>query len=313
MKFVSILIFCGLSVPALAFDLASGLMAPEQQKILLNYTGIVYGEAENDPDKLTAQVQNFSALIPLYKNTERAFALTASSNQFTLSSSRAGLKTLTDTRFGFSYTEKVDDKRTWSANVQYGSASDKPFENSSVSTINATAMYMTPRDETSSWMFVVNYSNNRPFLNNIPIPGFAYFYFPDKDFRAVYGLPFASIYYKFHEKWSTDLFTLLPWIYRGSFNYHLNGFARIYTGFHTGPETWYLHDRTNRRERLFYDEKRLFIGLKSPIARFLMGEIEGGRSFDRRFFNDENFSLSPEQSASVGSAYYLRLSLRAFF
>lgn len=313
MKISALLASLLMTSSAFAFDLAAGLMAPEQQKVMLNYSGIGYGIAENDSDSLTSQFQSFSAFIPLYKSKEQAFAFTAASSQMTLSPPRANIHTLTDTNFGFSYTKKIDEMRTWTVSAQYGSASDKAFDNESVNTLNATAFYAVPRDKTSSWLYVINYSNNRNFLNNIPIPGIAYLYNPDRNFRAVYGLPFVSIYNKFHQNWSVDFFTLMPWRYRGALNYHVNDFIRLYTGFNTGPETWLLHDRTNRRERLFYDEKRLFVGARAPAARWLMAELEAGHAFDRRFSKSENYELSPEESASVGNAFYIKTSLRAFF
>jgi len=52
----------------------------------------------------------------------------------------------------------------------------------------------------NSWLLALSYSNNRPYLNNIPLPGFAYIIRGDR-FNAMIGFPFISADYRPDPDW----------------------------------------------------------------------------------------------------------------
>ena len=70
-------------------------------------------------------------------------------------------------------TRSLGDRRGWGAGASVGSASDVPFHSIHETIFSAAARYEIPSKERNSWVFLLNYSNNRTFLNNVPLPGVA--------------------------------------------------------------------------------------------------------------------------------------------
>lgn len=305
--FFAVLFF---SRPTYAFELASGLTPPSQQKVMLSYSGLFYDKSDFPQERASTSYQAMNFIAPVYKTDTEAVSMSLSGTQLAVKPGQDNLSELYDLQFGLGYTKALDDKRLWSVSARYGSASDKPFEDPTVTTLGVTAFYSYPSDETSRWLLLLDYSNNRPILNEIPLPGFAYFYAPSKTFRGVFGVPFVSLNWDYAEKWGMEVFTLVPWIFKASVNYKLNEYARIYTGIDFSQVTYYLYSRENRNDRLFYDEKKIFLGVKSPLSKSVFAELEMGHAFDRAFFVDENYTTNPDTSVEIGNAYYGKVSLR---
>src|SRR5262249_6539956 len=94
---------------------------------------------------------------------------------------------------GTSYRHLFSNGWVGGGNVTVGSASDKPFHSFDEMVVGASSFLRVPQGEHNAWLFSLNYSTNREFLNGIPLPGAAYFYAPTDWFQATIGLPFASM------------------------------------------------------------------------------------------------------------------------
>lgn len=301
------------SLPSQAFDFISGLTPPNKQRTMLGYSGLIHGSSAFPGGDAAVSFQTLDFITPLYKTEDEAVSLSLNSNQLSVRPTQSNLSELYDLRMGLTYTKALSETRLWSVQTRYGSASDRPFADSTVDTLGVTGFYSFSNDETSRWLLLVDYSNNRPILNNLPLPGFAYFYNPSKEFRGVFGAPFASINWSFTETLSLDLFTIVPWVLKGSVNYKINEFAKAYVGIDFSQVTYYLYGRENLKERLFYDEKKIFVGAKSPLSRSIFAELEIGQAFDRAVFVAENYKLKPDNPIGIDPAPYAKLGLRFLF
>lgn len=298
---------------AFAQDMMSGLTPPKFQMPSVSYSGLLHQESEFPTGQSATSFQTANISVPFYKTEAEAWSVSLSGNQLAVSPPQGEISNYYDLKLGLGYTKALDDKRLWSASVRFGSASDRLFANSSVSTIGATWFYSYPRNETGRWLFLVDYSNNRPILNNIPLPGFAYFYKPDKTFNLVVGAPFAALTWDFHEKWGMEGVTFVPWVIKGSIYYKINDYAKIYSGLDFSQITYYRADRENNKDRIFFDEKKLFVGAKSPVSKNMQVELEAGHAFDRAFFEAEEYEIDPENPLTIGNAFYLKASMRYLF
>lgn len=314
MKFYLIATVLLLSIKAQAFDLAAGLTPPSRQKIILRYLGLFH-EPATFPTGNDAKVikQNLSLAVPVYRTEIQSVTVSTRWEKLEVQPEQNNISNLYDIEFGASYSRIIDEKRMWAVSASYGSASDKPFRDNTVSTLGVTAFYAYPHDADSNWLLLVNYSNNRPILNNIPLPAFAYTYIPSPDFRLVVGAPFASIYHKFHEKFSYQAFALVPWVLKSSLNYHIAGPIQAYIGSDFSQSTYLPHGRENTKDRLFYDEKKLFIGFKSPLNKYIFFDAEIGHAFDRAFFVEENYEIDPSNPVSIGNAYFAKVGIVAMY
>ncbi|MGZ3771754.1 MAG: hypothetical protein ACXWRG_18905 [Bdellovibrio sp.] len=297
-----------------AFEMAAGLTPPKLQKTIISYSGIFHKSSSFDKQSAGTSFQSIDFSTPLYKTDQDAINLKLTGEQFSIRPPHVTYSDLYDLRLSLGYTKTIDENRLWSVSGRYGSASDKPFSESSVSTFGMTAFYSFPSEAgPHRWLLLVDYSNNRPILNNLPLPGFAYFYQPSKEFRAIFGAPFASINWQFSENWGMEFFTLVPWIFKGSVSYKVTDFANLYGGMDFSQATYYIAGRSNYKDRLFYDEKKVFVGLKSPLSQTTVAELELGHSFDRSLFVAENYKTRPDDALDIGNAFYVKVSLRFFY
>lgn len=313
-KFIFIVLLsllCHRSV--LAQDMMSGLVPPKFQKVTFGYVGVFHQEAQFPTGDAATSFQAFDLSGPVIRDESESWTASLAGNQLAITPTQGELSRLYDLKVGMGYTKALDDKRLWSASLRFGSASDRLFANPSVNTLGATWFYSYPKDETGRWLFLVDYSNNRPILNNIPLPGFAYFYTPSKTFKMVIGAPFASLNWEFHDRWGLEGFTLVPWVLKGNVFYKINDYAKIYSGIDFSQITYFLADRTNDKERLFFDEKKMFIGAKMPFSRSVLADLEFGHAFDRAFFQSEEYEIDPENPTSIANAFYAKVTLRLYF
>lgn len=259
------------------------------------------------------EMGSVSGHTTLLKTDKHNIGLQAQYEHSNYISNNASLTDLYEAKVGATYNYQLTENKSYSLALSYGSKSDQLFKNSSVNTLSLNAAYSFKSSERGHWLLLLNYSNNRPFLNNIPLPFFAYSYTYSKDFRGTFGAPFASIFWRFKPKWSLTLFTIAPWILKAQVGYSIAGPIQAYLGVDISQQSFFEYGRSNLDERIFYEEKTLFIGFRSPITKNLFASLEFGNSFDRTFFFAEDYSTSPDDPVSLDSSLYSYLSLRAMF
>ncbi|MBO9668602.1 MAG: hypothetical protein J7501_17520 [Bdellovibrio sp.] len=297
-------------------QLFGGVMTPPgKQKTYISYSGSVQPDTkfESEDNKASLNRGTFTVGGPVYQTEEESWTVTGLGHWLDLYPDQTTMPDLYQFDIGLTYSRTLGGGKFWAVNGNFGSASDKPFKDPSVNTAGANFFYVSPEDQVHTWIFLVNWSNNRPILNNIPIPGFAYVYTPSKTFRGTFGFPFAMLYWEFVDRWSLNLFTLIPWVVKTSVDYSIQGPMKLSLGLDFSQSTYYIYERQNRQDRLFYDEKRVYLGFKSPLSEKLMMEVEGGYSFDRKYFSAENYETHPKDAVYLGTSPYLKLLLTAAF
>lgn len=301
--------------PALAFDMGQLLAPPSQQRPMISLTGNIYQNADVSDANTKSQmgVGELNTHLPFLKKEDSLWTFSVNAREMKLEPNNSPFPDLYDIKVGLGYTKLMDNNRQWTVNGSLGSASDKPFASEKESTVNVTGVYSTPIDASKRWLYLINYSNNRSFLNNIPLPGIAWMYTPSREFSLILGAPFLFLNWQFSENMGANAYTLLPYTYRAQLYYKLNPVAQIYGGFDASQVVHYLHDRESRKERLFYDERKAFLGFKSPLSKALMSDFEVGYAFDRKFFAAEDYSWKPKNPTVIGSSPYAKLSLKFLF
>jgi hypothetical protein len=300
------------SSQVIAAELGAGIVPPAYQKANINYWGNFQPKTDfSNNDESALYRGTVIASVPFNKTETSAWTVSTLGHYLDLSPDQEEIPDLYQFDIGLSYTQMIEGGKMWAINGNFGSASDQPFKNSSVDTVSGNYFYVSPTNETESWIFLVNYSNNRPILNNIPIPGFAYMYSPSKAFRGTFGIPFASIKWDFAERWTWNMFYLIPWVIKTSVDFTVAGPVKVYTGLDFSANTYYLAKRDDVNERLFYDEKKVFIGTKLPLSKSYLAEFDAGYAFDRRYFKAKSYEQSPADPVTLGTSPYVRLSITA--
>lgn len=215
-------------------------------------------------------------------------------------------------RLGTSYRHRFESGWIAGGNLTVGSPSDRPFASMDELDVSATALLRVPRGERDAWLFFLNYSNQRDFLSGLPLPGLGYAYRPSEEFSAVIATGFVSVQYRPTEKLTLMASYAIFRTVDVRVTYQVFRPVRLWAGFDWTSERYLLADRQNPDDRFFYYEKRVRVGATVGLARQLYIDIAAGYSFDRFYFQGEDYDDRRTDRIDVGSGPFVaaRLGLR---
>jgi hypothetical protein len=219
---------------------------------------------------------------------------------------------LYDISVGTQYRHRFANSWIAGGLVTFGSASDKPFASWDEMTVQATAFVRIPHGEHGAWVGLLNYSSNREFLPDIPIPGIGYAYEPSPAFRMLVGVPFASV----EARPIQDLTLSANWLPIRSVNaraaYRIFGPVQVYGNFEWRNERYLREGRADEDHRLFYYEKRIGGGIQWTIAGPVTLDVSGGYAFDRMYFEAEKYQDRNTNRIDIQDGPYLsaQISIR---
>lgn len=207
------------------------------------------------------------------------------------------------------YRRMMDENRFGFASLSYGSASDRPFKSNRDNTLSANYI----QKFNARWFGVVNYSNNRTFLNNVPLPGFFYVKEMTKEKALIFGFPIIYWMTPIGENWSFRYLGILPWTHRLKILYTKYKFLLPYVGFEQAPQSYFRDGRESRKDRFFWFERRLGAGVEGGLWRGFRYDLFSGLAFDRQFFEARNFTEKKNFNLDLENAPFVQLSLRYAF
>ncbi len=274
-----------------------------------NYLWSVEPSRDGGP-RVTNQAAAGSAI--LQKNDRQTWTATARATKTDFTETEGIATPLWDVQGGFNFLEKTGDRRQWGVNAAIGSASDELFHSIRETELQATVNLMRPSRKTNAWVFLLNYSNNRSFLNNIPLPGFAYMWNePQRGLRVVAGFPFLALNYQPTDQWAFKVSIIGPTNHSLETGYKVAKPAEIYVGLERNPQAWFLADREVKKNRFIYDEEKFLLGSRFFGGKTLTLDAAVGRSYRRRLFEAKDVTDNgPKRRLPNGPIFSAKLSLR---
>lgn len=207
-------------------------------------------------------------------------------------------------RFSTTYRHEFDNGWITGGTVSVGSASDKPFHSINEMTAGINTFLRIPQGEHNAWLFSLSYSPTSELA--FPIPGVAYIYQPSENFRVNLGLPFQLMYRPIDDLTLDFSYMLLRSVHARA-TYRLCDMVRVYGGFDWQNESYFLADRANENDRLFYYDKRLTTGVQFKFNRHFSLDVSGGYVFDRFYFEGASYSDNHQNRVDVGDGPFLSL------
>jgi hypothetical protein len=211
---------------------------------------------------------------------------------------------------GGGYTRELGDRNRWGASGSIGSSSDRPFGSFREASGMASAYYQKPSGERASWVFLLNYSNNRTFLNNIPLPGVAYITrSADGRLNLAVGFPFLFARWRPDDSWTLSASAL-----GFGNNYALEAERRVagpvsaYARVEREPLQWLRYGRSSATDRLTFDSSDVRAGARAALGPASL-DASVGRAFDRRFSEGRDIGRSGSSLTRLPDAWIA--SLRA--
>lgn len=245
-------------------------------------------------NKSSTRLLDYSIYLPLYQNEDTTLAFSFKNNKIDFSDVSVNptfkaVDSLSAIQYGFTYSMRDEVQSVWTVSAAYGSASDQPFKDNSVSAVDVTLSKKVDQPDGHSWIYFLNYSNNRPILNNIPLPGIAYtFMDQDKTSGGMIGIPFIMYWWRPTEKISTSVFTFMPSNLNLQLGYMWWGPLQTNLKFDWNQKVFIRQGRTENAERIYFDRKRWATSLKSYFGRSTFIEVEIARVFDQSLFDGES-------------------------
>lgn len=189
-----------------------------------------------------------------------------------------------------------------------GSASDRPFDSLDETSLMLNAFYKLARNPASAWMLMLNYSNRRSFLPNIPLPGAAYVYNPDRRTVIIAGMPFFLARYPLTARSEISARYFVPDQIKIESNTRLADNLELLAGVERDEESYFLAGRANREDRLYYEETRLYAGFGWRPESSRRIELTLGYALDRRFYQGEDSDERDRDRVGVEDGFDLGIT-----
>ena len=216
---------------------------------------------------------------------------------------------LWDVRVGTTYRQRLDNGWIGGGNLVIGSPSDRPFASGDEILVNATGFLMVPDSKQSTWVFFVNYANNRDFLPNVPLPGVAYDYRPDKRLRVLAGVPMSMLRWTPTDRLALEASYFIPRTIHAKVSFDLVEAVQLYAGFDWSSQRYFRHDRRDDDDRLFYYQKRVAIGARWDLHENVWLDLSGGWAFDRFWFEGEDYGDRGNNRLDLSDGPMIRFQL----
>lgn len=293
-----------------AQDLLSAFDAsPFSTRIELENMSAANADVENGEQDTAVHTRMANLQTSVFDDKKQSVVLGGRWQTLDFAENSKGLRDYDNVSANMTYRRNLPEQRFWSVNLNYGSASDRPFKDGRDGTVGATFLQkLNPK-----WMWLVNYSNNRTFLNNIPLPGFVYFQTMSKERTLILGFPFAIWITPLSKNISFRYTGLLPWSHRLRLAYVKFDQIQPYIGFEQGAQTYFDTRREERRDRTFWFERRLTGGIEGKLTQNIRYDAQSGLAFDRILYEARNFGEEKNYLINFTTAPFVSLSLKMNF
>jgi hypothetical protein len=279
---------------------------------------VTYGGLWAPEDSPSVTDHRFTAAVPVLKDEKQNLAISVLGNALhigkplTLSKNNTEVpQDLYRTEMGVQYSRNLSGARNWGLRGTLGYASDKPFTNTRDMTFTLNASYSYPTASQNRWVLFLYMANNSSLPNYLPIPGFIYLY-KTPTFTGMFGLPMVSMTWKPVHPLFLSLSLFGPTI-NAEIGAQPNDYIQIFSGFNWSQQSFLRDGREDRSRRLFLDEKRIFAGIRGPIAFSVLSELQVGQNFDRSIYEGKGFLKKDGGSVSLQKSWSLMWNFRYAF
>ncbi len=223
---------------------------------------------------------------------------------------------------GLTYRHDYGDGRNIVLMARMGSASDELFADETI-TVSGLGMIRIPDGiDRNAWILGLSY-RNRIGSNSFddgplpsaafPLPIVAYSWTFGERNGAVVGIPFSGLHAETENGFKFNLSYMLLRTVRAKAAYGVSENVDVYGAFAWESESYWLEDREDDDDRLAFYEKRLGLGVDFKLGERVKLGFEGGWSFDRFVYEDEDYSDRKDNWLELEDAVYGKLVLKVSF
>ena len=257
-----------------------------------------------------------SLTTPVWTSGEKTFTSTVSAgtvkiNERVLTPDNDKVGELHRMELSGQYARMTETNGMTGLRVALGSAGDKPFHSARELIFSVNAFYAPPGEvKDSHWIYTLSFFNNNGFANYIPIPGFIYLY-KNETFTGMFGLPFLNFQWTPVKPWLISFSWFITNL-KSSVSYVFSDTTQMSLGFSINQQTFLREGRDELRDRLFLNDKRIYLGLRHAFSKDLSLELQSGSSFDRSLREGRRFN-DTEWRRDLGRSWYASAAVNYSF
>lgn len=151
--------------------------------------------------------------------------------------------------------------------------------------------------------------NNRTFLNNIPLPGFAYtFMEEDKTSGGVIGLPFVSYWWRPTERLFISALYFAPAKLNLQAGYMLWGPFQLNARLEHGQQTFFRAVRADKKEQIYYEISKAALSIKTFLGKDTFFDLEYARIFNRSLYDGTSAFKATSERLRMPNEWQVTLS-----
>lgn len=277
-------------------------------------------DLEDYPGDLDMNQHDLRLAVPLYKDDDHFFAVSTSLGYWDVDSDSPLPDTgaafpgdLYDIDFSLNYFHYFDNGWTAGGILSAGSPSDEPFNSYDETELQFNGFLRIPHVDNNYWVIVLNWSNNREFLNDIPIPGFGYWYEPSDDLFIMAGIPFLAVRWHPCENVTIRASYIPVRNVDAEIAYSVTDQIDLFGAFEWENDRFLIADRADNDDRLFYYEKNVEAGVRYRFCEAASVQVSGGYSFDRFYFFGEDYDDRHDDRLNIEDGPFVRTKVTVRF
>ncbi len=167
-------------------------------------------------------------------------------------------------------------------------------------------------DDTSAFVFVVDYDGNRTFLPDIPLPGFAYIKRIGDKLEMTAGLPISSIRWEATEQLTLELAYSIPEDVRIDVGYEVIPHVTIFGRARQQRDGFFLDGLPENHDRVLFEQRRAEAGVRYEPSEQVHVDLAVGYAWNTEF--SEGFdSRETNEIADVSDEPYVRAGVELRF
>lgn len=273
--------------------------------------GATYYDREKDEDTnedFQAEQYDFRVHVPVYRTSRSEWILSTQAEIWELDTSarfdESGWKVpgqLADVRFGVTYRQVINDGWVFSQNLQFGSASDKPFDSIEETWAGGTSLLRIPDGQYNAWLLMLNFQTGR----EIPVfPAVAYQIVLHRTLAAVVGLPVLAIRYWPADWLELDALAAPPGDLDANLTIKPTQWLKTRIGFDWTRSSFARADRDAWNDRIDIVQKRAKAGAELALSEQLKLKAGGGYAFDRMVGEGKNWDERNDNDIDIEDGWY---------
>ncbi len=254
---------------------------------------------------------------PIYKNEQNSIGLSLSLGRLHLTapvSLDSGVQVpvnFSRIEFGSQYRRQLSGHRSWGIRGAAGYAGDRISRAGTDASYSLNADYGFPGSEKGYWVIAVFISNNSPFLSFFPIPGVIYIY-KTPNFTGLFGFPILSLQWTLSRAWAYSISFFGPSLQcEGTYGHRDD--LQLFASYQLIPQSYIPSFRREDRDRLTFQEQRLGLGARMPVASAVFAEFIGGRSFGRSISLGRGWLNRSGGSTELPAGWWMNWGLKLIF